>query len=113
MDIYERSAILRQQSVEMFKPALREASQRGQGDNDDEYGRDDAYKSSPLSPSISSSSSSSSSSKSNKPLFLQGSEFLRPKELLHVASSQYGMSGQEYCDQMKHNGVWGGGPEIV
>uniref|UniRef100_A0A7S3Q5V5 OTU domain-containing protein n=1 Tax=Chaetoceros debilis TaxID=122233 RepID=A0A7S3Q5V5_9STRA len=109
MDIYERSAILRQQSVEMFKPALREAGQRGHGDNDDQYDHDEAYKS--LSPSI--SSSRSSSTKSNKPLFLQGSEFLRPKELLHVASSQYGMSGQEYCDQMKHNGVWGGGPEIV
>jgi hypothetical protein len=48
-----------------------------------------------------------------KPLFLQGSEFLRPTELLDVACSQYGMTGEEYCEQMRNNGVWGGGPEIV
>ena len=49
----------------------------------------------------------------SKPLFLQGSEFLRPEELLDLACSQYGLSGDEYCESMKNNGVWGGGPEIV
>jgi hypothetical protein len=46
-------------------------------------------------------------------LFLQGSEYLRQSELLNVACSQYGITGEEYCTSMKKEGVWGGGPEIV
>lgn len=46
-------------------------------------------------------------------LFLQGSEYLRQGELLNVACSQYGITGEEYCESMKKEGVWGGGPEIV
>lgn len=46
-------------------------------------------------------------------LFLQGSEFLRPSELLQMACSQYGITGEEYCKSMRKDGVWGGGPEIV
>lgn len=46
-------------------------------------------------------------------LFLQGNEYLNRRELLHIASSQYDISGKEYCDLMRKDGYWGGGPEIV
>jgi len=48
-----------------------------------------------------------------KPLFLQGNEYLYTEELLHIAASQYDLTGGEYCELMRRNGVWGGGPEIV
>lgn len=51
--------------------------------------------------------------KRKRSLFLQGSEFLRPEELLSVACSQYDLTGEEYCEQMMQDGVWGGGIEIV
>ena len=51
--------------------------------------------------------------KRRKPLFLQGSEFLRPNELLDIACSQYGLTAEEYCESMRKNGVWGGGPDLV
>lgn len=84
MDIYGRSAILRQLSVDMLQPQSSILIQ-----------------------------SNNSIRKRERPLFLQGSESLKAKELLKVASSQYGMSGEEYCDQMRNEGCWGGGPEIV
>ena len=51
--------------------------------------------------------------KRRKPLFLQGSEFLRPNELLNIACSQYGLTAEEYCESMRKDGVWGGGPDLV
>lgn len=51
--------------------------------------------------------------KKEKLLFLQGNEYLRTHELLNIAASQYGITGEQYCDAMKKSGVWGGGPEIV
>lgn len=46
-------------------------------------------------------------------LFLQGKEYLRAKDLVEAAASQYAVSGQEYCHTMRQNSYWGGGPEIV
>lgn len=46
-------------------------------------------------------------------LFLQGKEYLRAKDLVEAAASQYAVSGQEYCETMRKNSYWGGGPEIV
>ena len=46
-------------------------------------------------------------------LFLQGNEYLHRRELLQIASSQYDISGEEYCGCMRKDGYWGGGPEIV
>jgi hypothetical protein len=48
-----------------------------------------------------------------KLLFLQGNEYLKAKELVEAAASQYGISGTEYCALMRQESYWGGGPEIV
>jgi hypothetical protein len=53
------------------------------------------------------------SSNPRRMLFLQGKEFLRAKDLVEAAASQYSVSGKEYCDTMRQNSYWGGGPEIV
>lgn len=48
-----------------------------------------------------------------KLLFLQGHEYLKAQDLVQAAALQYGISGEEYCQSMRQNSVWGGGPEIV
>ena len=48
-----------------------------------------------------------------KLLFLQGTERVTSENLVQAASQQYGISGAEYCKQMRQNAYWGGGPEIV
>ena len=48
-----------------------------------------------------------------KLLFLQGNEYLKARDLVQAAAAQYGLSGSEYCDLMKRDSYWGGGPEIV
>ncbi len=48
-----------------------------------------------------------------KLLFLQGNEYLRARDLVSAAAEQYGMTGKEYCEQMRKDSYWGGGPEIV
>eukprot|EP00565_Helicotheca_tamesis_P003256 CAMPEP_0185727904 /NCGR_PEP_ID=MMETSP1171-20130828/3448_1 /TAXON_ID=374046 /ORGANISM="Helicotheca tamensis, Strain CCMP826" /LENGTH=328 /DNA_ID=CAMNT_0028396549 /DNA_START=228 /DNA_END=1212 /DNA_ORIENTATION=- len=46
-------------------------------------------------------------------LFLQGNEYLRAKDLVDAAAAQYDMTGEKYCDLMRKDSYWGGGPEIV
>eukprot|EP00557_Chaetoceros_sp_GSL56_P010681 CAMPEP_0176478464 /NCGR_PEP_ID=MMETSP0200_2-20121128/1199_1 /TAXON_ID=947934 /ORGANISM="Chaetoceros sp., Strain GSL56" /LENGTH=287 /DNA_ID=CAMNT_0017874401 /DNA_START=780 /DNA_END=1640 /DNA_ORIENTATION=+ len=46
-------------------------------------------------------------------LFLQGNEYLRARDLVSAAAKQYGMIPEEYCNQMRRDSYWGGGPEIV
>ena len=46
-------------------------------------------------------------------LFLQGNEYLRARDLVNAAAAQYNLTGQEYCDLMRKESYWGGGPEIV
>ena len=46
-------------------------------------------------------------------LFLQGSEYLKARDLVQAAAAQYGLTGKEYCDLMRRDSYWGGGPEIV
>jgi hypothetical protein len=46
-------------------------------------------------------------------LFLQGHEYLKAHDLVQAAASQYGISGEEYCQLMRQDSYWGGGPEIV
>lgn len=46
-------------------------------------------------------------------LFLQGGEYLRAGELVSAAAAQYDLTGEEYCEQMRRDSYWGGGPEIV
>ncbi|KAL3902912.1 MAG: hypothetical protein SGILL_010647, partial [Bacillariaceae sp.] len=48
-----------------------------------------------------------------KLLFLQGHEYLKAQDLVEAAASQYGISGEEYCQLMRQDSYWGGGPEIV
>lgn len=48
-----------------------------------------------------------------KLLFLQGHEYLKATDLVEAAAAQYGISGSEYCDLMRQESYWGGGPEIV
>eukprot|EP00574_Skeletonema_japonicum_P010022 CAMPEP_0201720300 /NCGR_PEP_ID=MMETSP0593-20130828/5295_1 /ASSEMBLY_ACC=CAM_ASM_000672 /TAXON_ID=267983 /ORGANISM="Skeletonema japonicum, Strain CCMP2506" /LENGTH=283 /DNA_ID=CAMNT_0048210925 /DNA_START=519 /DNA_END=1370 /DNA_ORIENTATION=- len=38
---------------------------------------------------------------------------MKTTELLSTASSQYGISPEEYCELMMQDSYWGGGPEIV
>ena len=46
-------------------------------------------------------------------LFLQGEEYLEARELLMAAASQFDLGGEEYCELMRRESYWGGGPEIV
>ena len=48
-----------------------------------------------------------------KLLFLQGHEYLKATDLVEAAAGQYGITGSEYCDLMRQESYWGGGPEIV
>jgi hypothetical protein len=48
-----------------------------------------------------------------KLLFLQGNEYLRARDLVSAAAAQYGLTPEEYCNQMGRESYWGGGPEIV
>lgn len=48
-----------------------------------------------------------------KLLFLQGNEYLNAKDLVDAAAAQYDISGSQYCDLMRGESYWGGGPEIV
>ena len=48
-----------------------------------------------------------------KLLFLQGHEYLKATDLVEAAAAQYGISGSEYCELMRQESYWGGGPEIV
>lgn len=46
-------------------------------------------------------------------LYLQCREWVSKQELLESNAQQYGISVEEYCQTMREDGVWGGGPEIV
>lgn len=46
-------------------------------------------------------------------LYLQGDEYLRAKDLVDAAARQYNMTGERYCQFMRKDSYWGGGPEIV
>jgi hypothetical protein len=46
-------------------------------------------------------------------LFLQCRESLKAQELVQAAAQQYGLTADEYCEAMRQDCVWGGGPEIV
>ena len=51
--------------------------------------------------------------KSRRVLFLQGDEYLEAHELLNAAAAQFDLDGEEYCNLMRKESYWGGGPEIV
>ena len=51
--------------------------------------------------------------KQDQTLFLQGKEYLLARDLVQAAAAQYDMSGERYCQLMKRDCYWGGGPEIV
>ncbi|KAL9179657.1 hypothetical protein ACHAXT_008947 [Thalassiosira profunda] len=51
--------------------------------------------------------------KGRRRLFLQGEECLEARELLAAAAAQFELDGEGYCDLMRKEGYWGGGPEIV
>ena len=46
-------------------------------------------------------------------LFLQGEEYLEAHDLLSAAAAQFDLDGEEYCELMRKESYWGGGPEIV
>jgi OTU-like cysteine protease len=46
-------------------------------------------------------------------LFVQGREWITAKVLTDIAAQQYGMTAKEYCEAMRDETTWGGGPEIV
>mmetsp|Transcript_7527 Transcript_7527/g.17559 ORF Transcript_7527/g.17559 Transcript_7527/m.17559 type:complete len:417 (+) Transcript_7527:83-1333(+) len=51
--------------------------------------------------------------KTRRVLFLQGDEYLEAHELLNAAAAQFDLDGEEYCNLMRKESYWGGGPEIV
>jgi len=53
------------------------------------------------------------SSGGRRKLFLQGEEYLEARELLSAAAAQFDLEGEEYCELMRKESYWGGGPEIV
>lgn len=53
------------------------------------------------------------SGKGRRKLFLQGDEYLEARELLAAAAAQFELEGEEYCELMRKESYWGGGPEIV
>ena len=57
--------------------------------------------------------SSSIKKRGLRKLFIQGRETLPTHHLVEAAASQYGISGEEYCELMAQDSYWGGGPEIV
>jgi len=46
-------------------------------------------------------------------LHLEGDQTISTDELVAAAAEQYSMKPEEYCTQMRNQGVWGGGPEIL
>lgn len=52
-------------------------------------------------------------SKPKRLLYLQGREYMRARDLIETAASPYGCSAEEYCDTMRKESFWGGGPEVV
>ncbi|KAL7538814.1 hypothetical protein ACHAXR_008802 [Thalassiosira sp. AJA248-18] len=46
-------------------------------------------------------------------LIMQKGETISAAELVSQAATQYGISSGEYLSNMRHENVWGGGPEIV
>lgn len=53
------------------------------------------------------------SNRPRRPLFIQGNEYLRAYDLVEAAASQYNLTGTKYCELMRKESYWGGGPEIV
>lgn len=108
--LFERSSSLRQIAVDMLMPTTSTVS------SDDSDGHHDNH--------VNSQGITSEKGKKQKhvrriqnsrkkTLFLQGNEHLTTNDLLHLAASQYDLTGDEYCKLMRNDGVWGGGPEIV
>jgi hypothetical protein len=52
-------------------------------------------------------------SKPKRLLYLQGREYMRARDLIETAASPYGCTPEEYCETMRKESFWGGGPEVV
>ena len=103
--LYERSSKLRQIAVEMLSP---KSSNNDQIDIEDHHTqKTKQHQQQQHHPKI------TKRHQRKRLLFLQGNEYLHRDELLHIAASQYDLTGYEYCELMENDGVWGGGPEIV
>jgi hypothetical protein len=53
------------------------------------------------------------SEKPRRLLYLQGREYMRAQDLIETAASPYGCTPKEYCETMRKESFWGGGPEVV
>ena len=49
----------------------------------------------------------------NLSLITEGGENTTSTALLKLAADHYNLSSSAYCEQMRHERTWGGGPEIV
>ena len=49
----------------------------------------------------------------NRSFYLEGEHSIEAAELVGAAAEQYGISSENYCESMRRQGVWGGGPEIL
>jgi len=53
------------------------------------------------------------SSKPKRKLYLQGDEYIRADELVKAAAAPFNVSPEKYCETMRQESYWGGGPEIA
>ncbi len=107
--LYERSSMLRQIAVDMLSPIPPHKQRQRKNDSHDPNDDDDHHHQQ----HHHHHNHHQYPRRKRKLLFLQGNEYLQRNELLEIAASQYELTGLEYCELMKNDGVWGGGPEIV
>ena len=107
--LFQRSSLLRQIAVDMLTPTT--STDSSNEDSDGHFG--DQGITSKKRQKEAKRNRRRVQNKRKKTLFLQGNEYLHTSDLLHLAASQYDLTGDEYCELMRNDGVWGGGPEIV
>mmetsp|Transcript_22455 Transcript_22455/g.34084 ORF Transcript_22455/g.34084 Transcript_22455/m.34084 type:complete len:351 (-) Transcript_22455:175-1227(-) len=53
------------------------------------------------------------SKKPNRRLYTQGDEYWLAQEMIEAAAEPFNVTAREYCEQMRQEFYWGGGPEVV
>jgi len=53
------------------------------------------------------------SSKPNRKLYEQGNRYWIAKDLIEAAAEPFNVTSKEYCEQMRQEYYWGGGPEVL
>ncbi|KAG7358011.1 OTU-like cysteine protease [Nitzschia inconspicua] len=97
--LYQHSTKLRQLAVDCLEGKRTNSNDDNDDNNDNQNNNNIKFR--------------NNNKNNNRLLFLQGHEYLKSRDLVEAAASQYGISGEEYCRLMRQDSYWGGGPEIV